>query len=329
MSDSKRKDAALRLEYGTMRLLRAVVGCLPPALAVNLGAAMGAVAARIAPVRRDTVRKNLRIAFGDSISRGEENRLVAEAYKHLGMMMAEGFAGYRRGATWTKARITEVEGLEAVEQHLGSGRGAITVTGHFGNWELLASYEAPLGRPRATLAKKLHNHHMQDDVERQRRSLGTHIIWAGERNVPAEILKVLNAGGVVNFLADQDMRTEGIFVPFFGRPASTTPGPALFAIRKDVPLIPVFIVRLGPLSHRLVIRPPIFPEAAGEGCRDERVAKLTGLFVRELEDIVRLYPAQYFWFHRRWKTTPEAVAKRLATLERRRLEKAGLTPRED
>jgi KDO2-lipid IV(A) lauroyltransferase len=145
-------------------------------------------------------------------------------------------------------------------------------------------------------------------------------------------MQAVKEGRAINVFADQDMRTEGIFVPFFGRPASTTPSPAFFALRCKVPIVPIFLIRTGPTRHRLHFCDVINPQDYFEGDQwptkgetsDKAVHDITVAHVKVLEDMIRLYPAQYFWFHRRWKSTPESVAKRKRTLARRRAQQAAV-----
>ncbi|UCH85084.1 MAG: lysophospholipid acyltransferase family protein, partial [Candidatus Latescibacterota bacterium] len=104
----------------------------------------------------------------------------------------------------------------------------------------------------------------------------------------------------------QDARHHGIFVDFFGRPASTVRGPAVFAIRRDCPIVPCFLIREGCDRHRAVFERPLWPDERLSG--REAVRELTQRFTMLLEDYVRKYPEQYFWTHRRWKTKPEATS---------------------
>ncbi|MBI5155382.1 lysophospholipid acyltransferase family protein [Candidatus Poribacteria bacterium] len=305
------------IEYALLRAAGAAVRRLPAWLAVNAGALAGALAARLFPLRRRVVEENLRIAFGGSISASERKRLVREAYKSLGMMAIESFYLQSAGPEWIRARVTETEGAEHVQRLLDSGRNFICVTAHFGNWELLGAYTSLMYRP-TSLSKPLHNPRVQRYLAESRQRHGLEILWTDAPSLPRQIIKTIREGRVMTFLPDQDMRGEGIFVPFLGREASTTPAPAVFSIRQQVPLLPVYLLRLGITRHRLVIHPPIEPEGFEPSDLNARIIEMTGRHTRVLEDMIRLYPAQYFWFHRRWKSTPQAVEKHQAKLQRRR-----------
>ena len=318
--------ASHRLEAGLLAALEALSSACPTGLWVNLGALAGALAARLAPVRRADLRESLQIAFGDSIDPSERRRLEREAYKNLAMLSAETLALARRGRRWLDQRVTEAPGLPILKGLCDEGRAPICVTGHFGNWELMGAWAAQHVRA-ATLAKPLHNALVQQRVADTRQRLGLRVLWTDRPNLPRDILETIRGNWALNFLADQDMRHEGIFVDFFGRPASSTPAPALFALRTGRLLLPVFLVRLGPTRHRFEAGPPIDPATAVGETRDEKIHDLTQRLTRRIEDMARLHPAQYFWFHRRWKTTPRAAEKRRVTLQRRRNE--ALAPKPD
>ncbi|MEQ8822039.1 MAG: lysophospholipid acyltransferase family protein [Sumerlaeia bacterium] len=317
MARSDKPTLSHRSEYIATLALSNLLGHLPPALALNLGAFFGAMAGRIAPVRRSVVLENLQIAFGGDISSGERSRLAREAYTSLGLLGAQSLCLRVWDRPTTQARVVEVEGQEHVDLLRSTGWPPIAVTAHFGDWELLGAAMSQR-YPVTVVSKPLHNPLLQRDVERWRRKDGLEILWTDEDSLPRRIISAVKNQRVVTFFPDQDMRTHGVFVPFFHQQASTTPAPAVFALRLGRPLLPAYLVRLGPTRHRLVFRPPIWPAEAQGATRDEQVLDLTRRHVAVLEDMIRLYPAQYFWFHRRWKTTPEAAEKRQATIRKRR-----------
>lgn len=258
----------------------------------------------------------------------EKRRITREAYKSLGMFAVESFYIGAAPIDWVTKRVVEVSGLENYTRLREADRPLLAFTGHFGNWELLGAYSREV-IPAVTLAKPLHNPLMQEDLERTRQRHDLRIIWTGAADSVRQILSHVRQGErTVNFLVDQDARFEGIFVPFFGRPASTNPTPARLSVKYDLPILPCFLVRLGPTRHRMIVRPPLFPGDCGSPETEERVREMTARMTREIEDMVRLHPAQYFWFHRRWKTTPEEVERRREKQFLRRqykAEKAGAT----
>ncbi len=278
------------------------IGSLPIGLSTNLGAAAGAAIHGVLPVRRKVVRRNLELAFGDTHSPEERHRLERMTYRHLGMLGAECLRLWHSHPDWLASQIVEIEGREVMERLESSGAPFLVVTGHFGNWEMLGAYFGERFRL-SVVAKPLHNAALEAELSAKRQRYGMEILSTGSDQIGRDILRAVRRGRTVCFLADQDARKAGIFVPFFGRSASTFTGPALMALRLRIPLVPVFLLRLGPGRHRVVIREPLNPP---EGLPTEQaVDDLTQAHVKTLEDMIRLAPSQYFWFHRRWKTQPK------------------------
>jgi KDO2-lipid IV(A) lauroyltransferase len=152
------------------------------------------------------------------------------------------------------------------------------------------------------VAQRQSNPLFDDDLNGTRNRLGMEIIERGD--APREVLRSLRAGKVVALVADQNMRTGGIFVDFFGVPAATAKGPALFALRTGAPVFLGVALRLpgGRQRYRVVMeRIPV--EDTGDLERD--VERLTALHTARLQRFVEENPGQYFWQHRRWKTRPE------------------------
>jgi KDO2-lipid IV(A) lauroyltransferase len=303
MSRSRRSEITLtdRLGLAMVRALRLTIGTLPPGGAVNLGAALGAMAHGVFPLRRGVVRSNLAIAFGASHTVDERRRIESAAYRGLGMMAAEWLGLWRNGLAWLEKQIQEIEGEHHIEALEKAGSRFLVLTGHFGNWEMLGAFYG-FRRNLSVVAKPLHNRLLDQELSGVRRRYGMEILSTDSPAIASEIIQAVRGGRIVCFLGDQDARRTGVFAPFFGRPASTFSGPAMFAIRLGIPILPSFLLRLGPGRHRVIIRPPIEPPR--ELPLREAIVRMTGEHVRVLEDVVRLAPSQYFWFHRRWKTQP-------------------------
>ena len=109
-----------------------------------------------------------------------------------------------------------------------------------------------------------------------------------------------NRGMALGFLADQDAKENGVFVDFFGRPASTPQGPAVFSLRCGAPVIPAFIVRQPKKGHRILLSPPIYGASTGEAA--EEIQRLTEQMTQVMEERIRRYPDHWWWFQRRWIT---------------------------
>jgi KDO2-lipid IV(A) lauroyltransferase len=288
-------------------LVRKALGVLPWRAAVALGAAAGEVAYRLR-IRRRVVFGNLALAFPDW-SMSERRRVAHQTYLNAGRMFVECLLLPTLSPEQMDKLVEGVDGLGFAEI-VGAGHKALVgLTGHMGNWELMGAYFARHGYRFKVFVKPLHNPHVEAALLEARRRCGLDVIHASEGLKPA--LHHLREGGALAFLADQDARNAGIAVPFFGVPASTVLGPAVFSVLGKVPILPIFAIRVSPTRHRFVIFPAIEP-VAGEK-RAAAMDRLTRAHVEVLEHIVRKHPEQYFWFHRRWKTPVKKLKSKRRT----------------
>ena len=221
------------------------------------------------------------------------------AFRHVGREWLSVPFVSRRGLEEVRRRVTEFEGRDVLKAAYAEGRGVVIVSGHFGNWDLAGSALAAFGYPVDAVMQGMRNPLVTPLVQRYRRNLGMGLI--DRANPWGRFKESLTAGRLVAFVADQDARKEGVFVPWFGRPASTHRVPALLALRTGVPFCVGGAHRVGPREYYGWLVRLDHPEG---GDIKERVLELTERWVEELERRVRLYPDQYFWHHKRWKTSP-------------------------
>lgn len=275
------------------------MSALPERVARTLGAGAGALVGGPLRIRRRTVEGNLRLAFPDAED-AWIRRTADAAYRHLGREAA----AILRLSRLTPAEVvrrTETRGWEMLEGALAEGHGALLVTGHFGNWEIAAAAVAARGVPIAAIVRRQGNRDVDARLDALRRRLGVETIPQSE--APRRVPRLLRANGVVGIVGDQDARRAGVFVPFFGRAASTARGTALFALRLNAPVFACTARRLpGPELRYLVAGERIPVQRTGDLEAD--VARLTAALAASLEAAVRAAPEQYFWFHKRWKTRP-------------------------
>jgi KDO2-lipid IV(A) lauroyltransferase len=209
----------------------------------------------------------------------------------------------RSGLSEVRRRLEVIEGEEVLREAFAEGRGVVMVSGHFGNWELAGSALAALGYPVDAVMQRLKNAQLNRLIEEMRARLGMGLIdrvAAWDRYVDS-----LTAGRVVAFVADQDARKRGVFVPFFGRLASTHRAPALLALRARAPFLIGGTRRVGPQRyHGWIVRLDPRPALSTQ----DQVLDLTRRWAGELESRIRLSPEQYFWHHKRWKSQPPGTA---------------------
>ncbi len=288
-----------RAEFALGRALEAAVSRLPEAAADRAGAALGSLAYAPLGIRRETVEQNLGRAFPDE-SPAWRADVARGAYRHLGREAAAILRLSRMDAA-AIVRRTEMHGWDALQQALGEGRGAILFSGHFGNWEISAASVAARGVPIEAVAKRLRNRLVDARLQQIRAGLGIRTI--DQREAPRRVIAALRAGRVVGMVADQDARRAGVFVPFFGHPASAARGPATFALRLGTPLFLGFARRLPGAAPRYEATLERIDYTATDDAEAD-IHRLTAQLNSRLEAKVRSVPEQYFWFHKRWKTQP-------------------------
>ncbi|MBU0478439.1 lysophospholipid acyltransferase family protein [bacterium] len=274
---------------------------LPRSLMLFLGNILGDFAFYIIRVRRKQVFKNLRIAFGNQKSEIELKKIARKMYRNLGKTLLEFLQLPRMNGTRIR-RIVDTSELCKIAPILKEGKGAILLGAHFGNWELLGAAFGLLGYPVNVIGRLSDNRRIGNTIDRYRRLVGMKVI---QKNDPIrKVLRALSNNELVAILMDQNTRKDMIFVDFFGSPAATAKGIAVFALRTGAPVVPAFIVRERK-HHRILIGNPIYAHSSENAENDIR--KYTAQFSKVIESYIRQYPDQWFWLHNRWKTQPKKL----------------------
>lgn len=290
------------LARAVARLLDLVLHALPPRALFALAEVLGRLWFRLSSGRRRVVLENLRIAFGaDPTAR--RGRVAEASCEALARVLAETLVADRLlGTPGQVQRRLRFHGTwDALREDVARGRGGLVVTGHLGNWELGAFGVRHHGADLRVMARPLDSP-VLDALITPRRG-------GAERVIPKvgglkAVLRTLRAGGWVALLADQNAGRHGLFVPFFGLPASTFPTPAALAVRLDVPLYLGVCLRRPGREARFDVHLERLAPPQTDGPRAERVRLLLAALNRALEAWIRRAPEQYNWAHRRWKTRP-------------------------
>lgn len=292
-----RHPVRYRAELAAFRAIEVVAGVLPARARDVAGSALGAVVGDVARVRRDLVHENLARAFPEQ-SEAWRDRVARESYRHLGREALAMASLGARSAAEVRDR-TLYTGWDELKAAVDRGRGVVVVTAHFGNWELAAASVAVRGVAIDGVVQRQRNRLVDREISATRERLGLRII--DRRRASKLVMPALAAGHVVGFVADQDAGRHGVFVPFFGHPASTHRGAALFALRADAPLF-VGVAERRP-DGRYDCR-TYEVEVDRSGPTEQAVQRMTAAFTAALEREIRKAPDQYFWLHRRWRTRP-------------------------
>jgi Kdo2-lipid IVA lauroyltransferase/acyltransferase len=292
----RRASLSHHAEFAALRSVIFLAERVGNARAERLGERLGLAIHRMG-MRRDVTLENLRNAFP-----GESDEwirdLARRCYAHMGReivvtMRLQGTTPHEL------VRRSTVEGLDAVIQATESGQGAVLVTGHLGNWEVGAACLAARGLAMDVVMQRQSNPLADRTINANRLRLGPNPI--DRKRASREGLRTLREGRVLGFVSDQDARSGGVFVPFFGRPASTHRGPALLALRTGAPLFAATGIRNADGIYDCRIQPI---NALREGDPDTVVARITAAYTAVFEDAIRSAPEQYLWQHRRWKSRP-------------------------
>lgn len=282
------------------RGLMCAVWLLSLRTALTLGGLLGWFIFTVLRIRREVSLDNLRHAFPEKSER-ERVRIARCAYQNFAKMCVE-FLYFPAMGKRALASYCEIQNRHFFDRALEMGKGAILMSGHFGNWELIAVTLALFGYPISSIAARQQNPLVDQLIIDLRARMGNRTVRLGE--AARGILKTLRKNEFMAILADQDARGMGIFVDFLGRPCSVHQGPAVFALKTGAPIIFGLAVRRSGWGYRVDAKCLTFEHL--DGLTPENIRIVTEKHVRILEDSVRRHPDHWFWMHRRWKTQPEA-----------------------
>lgn len=292
-----------RVEYAAVRAVAGVLAALPLAGALRVCEAAAWLAWCVDVRHRRIGMRNLAIAFPER-SLAERRRILRESFLNMGRMAAELIHLPRLDDAQLRemVRFEDEAGWEAAIT-APRDTGALILSGHFGNWELLVYAHGRRGHPVSMVHRTIANPLVDRWLNEIRGAAGTRLLR--KSHAATAVLRALRARQLLVLPFDQNStRRQGVFVPFFGLPASTNAGMARIALRGGIPVVPVFIVRQGRAARHVVhMLPMMHAESTGDFDRD--VVETTARFSRVFEDMVRRHPEQWLWAHRRWKTRPE------------------------
>lgn len=243
---------------------------------------------------------NLGIAFPEK-SESERKQIARDSFRSLGRMLGE-ISQFPRLNPGNIGAIVNYDGLEHYQSALAAGQGVIILTGHIGAWELSVYAHSIYGYPSSFLARRIDNPLIEELAERYRTIYGNRSI--DKQHGVREVIRTLKQGGAVGILADLNaLREDGIFCNFFGLPAATTTGVATLALRTGAAVVPGYLTWSEETrKHTLHFEPPV--ETVRTGDREADVRHNTERYTQILEEVIRRYPEQWLWIHRRWRTRP-------------------------
>jgi KDO2-lipid IV(A) lauroyltransferase len=284
--------------YLLLRGFSFTVNLLPESLSLWVGRRLGKIVYCFDLEHRRAALENLHIAFGREKSEREIRSIAKKHFQNLGMTAIEFFRLPHMDVGDFQEKV-KIEGLEICKKALNNKKGILLLLSHFGNWELMGLMSKFLGTSIAVVARPMKkNKRLNTLVGKIRRGTGLEVIPTEKAS--RKVMRVLSENRMAGILIDQRAkRSEGVWIDFFGKKAPSTPALAVLAMRTGAPVVPVFMIRNGHRKHRLVIQNPL--QLASTGNIKQDVETNTQLMNRTLESMIRQYPDQWFWVHRRWE----------------------------
>ncbi len=264
------------------------------AWAIRLGAGIGLLGYALVGRYRRVAIANLQRAFPEW-SPAQVRATAKRVFRNFGVALAE----FLKAPSMTQAELEarmQIVGREHLDEAFRQGKGVLLITGHFGNWELMARYLCMLGYPIAVIARDTDDPATTELVTMVRERSGYQVIPRGQAARP--VLKRLRQNEAIGILPDQN--AGDVFVEFFGQKAGSVAGPAVFHLRTGAPLVPLFCVRLPGDYHRIEILPPLQFEPSADLKADTQ--RIMQALHDMLEAYIRRYPDQWLWLHDRWKS---------------------------
>ena len=289
------------LFYLAVRSVFAVMQVFPLAWNLHTARLLARVWRVVMPRHRRRAVSHLSESLGGTLCAEEIRAMAQECLENVTMFAVEVICLPRLINRLTWGRYVELRNFDETLRLLLSGRGVILVTGHYGSFELLGHLLASLGFDVTAVMRPLDNVYFNRFVVESRRTHGLTV--SDKKGATAGAENLLRAGALLAFIGDQDAGRKGLFVDFFGRPASTYKSIALLAVSTDTPIVVGYARRRGCRPrYEVGVQEIIYPGQWRN--QDDPVRWVTQAYTSAIEAMVREEPAQYLWIHRRWKTRP-------------------------
>ena len=306
----------MRLKYGLLRLITwfflMVARHLPEGLGYFLAQRVADLFLFLQPGRRRVIERNLLLCFGDELSPALRRQIAYRSARHLALTAMEVLYLLYSPPSKVGQMVVEQEGVEELKAAYGQGRGIVGLGMHYGNWEVSGAYTVSQGIRLVAVGREQRDEFFTGLIFPLREKLGIENVMRGRR-FSSKLVRALREGAMLGLLADQNGGADGIFVPFFGRPASTVSGPAVLHLKFGSPLFLCVARRLAPGRFRFIARPVRVGGLEGLS-REEQVRRVTEIINRAYEEVIRQDPEQWVWLHRRFKTQPEGAPDPYADL---------------
>ena len=285
---------------------RAVFGVLPYGVVKVLTSFIIAVAFEFVKSKRKIAKESIDIALGDTVSDEKKKEIVKACFTNMGRGMIE-LMYFTNHPEMIREKVF-FEGKANLDAALKEGKGVILVSAHFGNFPMMLLRIVQEGYQTSGIMRESRDVVIEKDFLAMRNKFGLKTIYSHPRTeCVRQSLKVLRDNELLFIPLDQNFGTKGgVFVEFFGQPAATATGPAVFAMRTGAPIVPIFTMRDQGDRHKIIIEPAFHLEEKGND--EATIFACTQKITQIIERYVRKYPQEWGWMHRRWKTKPQGNA---------------------
>lgn len=297
----KRSKLQSKIELFAVRAILGSVGLFSLQTSMKFGKKVGTFLGSRFPRLQKTARRNLEIAMPD-LSEAEKERIARGTFESLGRHL--GFVSHFKKFRHEDIRdLVELVGRENFDKAHETGKGILFFTGHFGSWEVFNLLPPAFGYEMNILVRRIDNRLVEDYVDKMRTRFGS--VTLDKTKSARTMFRLLENGKMLGILADLNAQErEGVFVDFFGVPASTTMSIAKLALKTEAIVLPAFAVWEEEKQKYVVyLEPPV--EYQKTENHEEDIKKLTQDITKIVEKYVRKYPEQWLWIHKRWNTRPE------------------------
>jgi len=270
-----------------------------PDVMKRIGAQLGTVAFALARRKRRRSIENLSLVFRATKTSREIRDIACASFRNAGMAGAECVA-YTAMTPDQKRAFVSVDGMRCLRQSLAMERGVIALTAHFGNFMILGSRLVADGIMVSLVVKRMNGRRVEQFFQELRTGMGIRTIYLDPAlECARECLKALKRNEVLILLSDQHYKRGGVVVDFFGHPVVNATGAAALALANDSPVLPMFMMRNGDGSNRLLIEERV--PVVRSGRKSEDIVTNTQKFTKIIESRIAQYPDHWAWMHRRWR----------------------------
>ncbi len=284
------------IEFILFKFIQILFYPLPRSLHIKAGKMTGSIAFNLLKSKRRIAMENLKLAFGKELDEKKIEEIARKCFQHFGILIFDLLWLMKKGEEEIR-KITKIRGIEILREAKESKKGVLLLSAHFGNWEIVPHSLALQGFHINSIARKLDNPYLEKVLSKFRERHGNRIIY--KQDARKEAIEILKKGDFLAILADQNtLKNHGVFVDFFGTPACTSIGLALFHIKYDSPIIPIFCYPDENYNYLIEIKKPLEKEP------DEDVLKITQKYTKIIEDEIKKSPHLWLWVHQRWKEKP-------------------------